>query len=104
MTNASHLDIHLESNPLSSGALRYQLRQVVVSADSGPAATRPFGLHRALTVPTPVRPSYRYCPLQQVAVDDDGEPLVETKGKDWKTKGSTDGDEGVEENWGWEES
>jgi putative ATP-grasp target RiPP len=55
-------------------------------------------------VPTPVVSRPTYCPEQQLAVDVDGRPLVETKKKkEWKTKSSTDGDEGPEEDWGWEE-
>lgn len=46
----------------------------------------------------------RYLVHQPVLADEHGRPLVETMGKDWKTKSSTDGDEGPEENWGWEES
>jgi hypothetical protein len=39
-----------------------------------------------------------------VAVDAEGCPLIETMGKEWKTKAQSDGDEGPEEDWGWEES
>lgn len=91
-------------SPLSSAALRYLVRQPVFAERPGQEETRPFGLRAAKPVDTPVRREFRYCPEKQVAVDDQGRPLVETMGKDWKTKSSTDGDEGPEENWGWEES
>jgi putative ATP-grasp target RiPP len=54
-------------------------------------------------VPPPRTRDVLYCPDRQVALGADGRPLLETMGKDWKTKASTDGDEGPEENWGWEE-
>ncbi|MGH3517908.1 MAG: putative ATP-grasp-modified RiPP [Haloechinothrix sp.] len=92
------------TSPLSSASLRYLVHHPVIADQPGPAATRPFGLRAAKTVETPVRREFRYCPDQQVAVDSESRPLVETMGKDWKTKSSTDGDEGPEENWGWEES
>lgn len=92
------------ASPLSSAALRYQVHQPVRAEEHGPDATRPFGLRAATTVEVPVRREFRNCPDRQVAVDDQGRPLVETMGKDWRTKASTDGDEGPEENWGWEES
>lgn len=91
-------------SPLSSASLRYLLQQPAVGDQPGPEQTRPFGLAAAAIVEPPARRDYRYCPVLQVAVDADGRPLIETSGKkDWKTKGSTDGDEGPEENWGWEE-
>lgn len=92
------------ASPLSSASLRYLVHQPTVADESGPDATRPFGLRAAKPIETPVRREFRYCSEQQVAIDEQGRPLVETMGKDWKTKGSTDGDEGPEENWGWEES
>jgi putative ATP-grasp target RiPP len=90
-------------SPLSSASLRYLVRQPVISAGPGPVESRPFGLRHAHVVETPVRQDVRYCPTQQVAVDEEGRPLVETMGKKWTSKSSTDGDEGPEENWGWEE-
>lgn len=87
-------------SPLSAASLRYLVRHPA----PGGRNARPFGLRNAEVVETPRRPRYRYCPEQQVAVDDEGRPLIETLGKDWKTKSSTDGDEGPEENWGWEEA
>lgn len=36
-------------------------------------------------------------------MDRKGRPLAETMGKDWKTKANSDGDEGPEEDYGWEE-
>jgi putative ATP-grasp target RiPP len=92
------------ASPLSSASLRYLVHLPVIADRPGPDATRPFGLRAAKVVAAPVRREFRYCPEQQVAVDEQGRPLVETMGKDWKTKSSSDGDEGPEENWGWEES
>ncbi|RZS40888.1 putative ATP-grasp target RiPP [Herbihabitans rhizosphaerae] len=90
---------------MSSAALRYLVREPVVSDAPGASATRPFGLRGAVTVPTPVLGDYVYSDELQVAVNAHGRPLIEmgNKGKDWATKGSTDGDEGPEEDWGWEE-
>lgn len=93
----------VDDDPLSSAQLRYTVRVPVASATPGPEETRPFGLRFAQTMPTPVTKAFSYCHDQQVAVGDDGRPLSETMGKDWKTKSATDGDEGPEENWGWEE-
>ncbi|MGH3692665.1 MAG: putative ATP-grasp-modified RiPP [Pseudonocardiaceae bacterium] len=101
-------EITLDS-PLSSAILRYSLRTAVTADGPGPHDTRPFGLRFAQTVPTPVRPEVRYCHQLQVAVDDDGRPLIEQmgweedQGKEWETKTDSDGDEGPEENYGWEE-
>ncbi|RKT85587.1 putative ATP-grasp target RiPP [Saccharopolyspora antimicrobica] len=66
---------------------------------------RPFGLRVTQDRPLPVRPEFGYCHEQQVAIDPDGSgvPLVERMDKDWKTKGSSDGDEGPEEHYDWEE-
>lgn len=77
-------------DPLSTAAVRYQLRITSFRADqpaSGPA--RPFGLRAAQLVPTPVSPVVRYCPRRQLAVDADGVALIETMGKELKTKSST---------------
>lgn len=91
-------------SPLSSASLRYLLQQPTVGDLPGPDRTRPFGLAATRVVESPVARDFRYCPRLQVAVDEHGRPLIETLGKkDWKTKASTDGDEGPEENWGWEE-
>ncbi|WP_433471598.1 putative ATP-grasp-modified RiPP [Saccharomonospora azurea] len=91
------------ASPLSSAALRYHVRQRAVADDVGPEATRPFGLLGAVGVPTPQRRKSRYCPHRQVAVDEQGRPLMETMSKEWASKSSSDGDEGPEEDWGWEE-
>ncbi len=91
------------ASPLSSAALRYLVRQPAVADQPGPEATRPFGLRGAVDVPTPKRREVRYCPQRQVAVDEQGRPLVETMGKEWASKASSDGDEGPEEDWGWRE-
>ncbi|ACU34164.1 putative ATP-grasp-modified RiPP [Actinosynnema mirum] len=93
----------VDTNPLSSSQLRNTIRAHAVSTAPGPDETRPFGLRFAVTVPTPVRRTVSYCPTRQLAVDNERRPLIETMGKEWATKGSTDGDEGPEENWGWEE-
>lgn len=90
-------------NPLSSAQVRFERRPKVTAPGPGADDTRPFGLRAAQTVPTPVRPQASYCADRQLAIGDDGKPLVETMKKEWKTKSSTDGDEGPEEDWGWEE-
>ncbi|GAA4024736.1 hypothetical protein GCM10022247_56450 [Allokutzneria multivorans] len=100
---ASVLDPLLDDNPLSSAQIRYCARVPVTSAAPGPQETRPFGLLCAQSRLTPVSRSYSYCHESQVAVGDDGVPLIEKMGKEWESKSSTDGDEGPEENWGWEE-
>jgi putative ATP-grasp target RiPP len=101
MTSA--LDSPLDTNSLSSAHLRYTVRHHVASSAPGPERTRPFGLRVTTPMPTPANKDYVFCHTRQVAVDADGRPLIETMGKDWKTKSTTDGDEGPEENWGWEE-
>ncbi|MEU6267500.1 putative ATP-grasp-modified RiPP [Saccharopolyspora shandongensis] len=107
MTTLGALDPDVEltllDDPLSSASLRYLVRQPALASQPGPVETRPFALRFARTVPTPVVRRFRYCPDQQVAVDQDGRPLIEKMGKEWESKSSTDGDEGPEENWGWEE-
>lgn len=90
-------------NPLSTAQLRYERRAAATAAGPGPAQTRPFGLRAAVAVPTPVRPDVGFCDVTQVAVDPAGRPLIETMGKQWKTKANSDGDEGPEEDYGWEE-
>lgn len=102
-------EVALDS-PLSSASLRYSLRPVVTADGPGRHETRPFGLRFAQTVPVPVRPEVRYCHQLQVAIDDDGRPLIERMGweedqkKEWQSKTYSDGDEGQEEDtWGWEE-
>ncbi len=103
-------EVTLDS-PLSSAILRYSLRTTVTAAGPGPRETRPFGLRfaRAFPIP-PARPAVRYCHSLQVAVDDDGRPMIEQlsweedQQKEWATKAESDGDEGKEEDtWGWEE-
>lgn len=86
----------MTSNPLSSAALRLEL----------PAQTtepRPFVLRFARHVERPPRPDYHYSPEQQIALDPQGRPLIETMEKDWLTKRHSDGAEGVEEEYDWEE-
>ena len=98
------LNLDMEDDPLSSAGLRYLIRTRVETATPGPVATRPFGLRAAVVMPRPQALEVRYCPVRQLAVDERERPLIETLGKEWKSKSSTDGDEGPEENWGWEES
>ncbi|MGH3873351.1 MAG: putative ATP-grasp-modified RiPP [Pseudonocardiaceae bacterium] len=100
----------MEDNPLSSGVLRYSLRPVAAADGPGPQQTRPFGLRFSRTMSVPVRQQVRYCHRLQLAVDEDGRPLIERlgseedQGKQWLTKAESDGDEGKEEDtWGWEE-
>lgn len=103
-------EVESPDSPLSSAILRYSLRTKVTADGPGPHETRPFGLRFAQTVPTPVRPGVRYCQQLQVAVDDEGRPLIERMGweedqkKEYQSKTYSDGDEGQEEDgWGWEE-
>ncbi|MGH7511232.1 MAG: putative ATP-grasp-modified RiPP, partial [Gemmatimonadales bacterium] len=72
--------------PLSSASLRYSLRAVVTSDGPGSPETRPFGLRFARIVPTPIHPGVRYCHQLQVAVDDDGCPLIERMGGEEEQK------------------
>ena len=93
-------------SPLSSASLRYRLRETAIADGPGPHETRPLGLRFAKVVPTPVPVRVRYSHELQVAVNDDGRPLIEEENseKQWATKHTTDGDEGPEETtWGWEE-
>jgi putative ATP-grasp target RiPP len=102
----------IPDSPLSSAILRYSLRTTATAAGPGPQETRPFGLRFARTFPVPPpRPVVRYCPVLQVAVDEDGRPMIERLGweedqkKEWVTKAESDGDEGKEEDtWAWEET
>lgn len=90
-------------NPLSTAQVRFERRHRPVAAEPGPDDTRPFGLRAAQAVSDPSVSRPVYCPDRQLAVGDDGRPLVETMKKDWKTKANSDGDEGPEEDYGWEE-
>jgi putative ATP-grasp target RiPP len=100
-------------SPLSSASLRYSVRVAPAADGPGPCETRPLGLRFAQVVPMPAPAVVRYCHDLQVAVDDDGRPLIDKKEEDpdeedpkkqWATKHTTDGDEGPEETtWGWEE-
>jgi putative ATP-grasp target RiPP len=91
----------MNSNPLSSAALRLELpaQRSVESA----SAARPFVLRFAQQLPRPRRPEYRYSPELQIALDPSGRPLIETMDKDVLTKRHSDGDEGPEEEYDWEE-
>lgn len=100
----------VEDNPLSSAMMRYSLRRVATVDGPGPHETRPFGLRFSRTISPPVRQPVRYCHRLQMAVDEDGTPLIvrlageEDNEKQWLTKAESDGDEGKEEDtWGWEE-
>lgn len=95
----------MPANPLSSASLRFSVRRTARSADTSCPETRPLGLRGAREVARPVRPDYLYCNVRQIAVAPDGSdvPLIKSMGKQWRTKGKSDGDEGEEEDWGWEE-
>lgn len=101
-------EITLDS-PLSSASLRYSVRPAAIADEPGPRETRPLGLRFARSVPLPVRRQPDYCHRLQVAVDDAGRPLIERLGweedqnKEWETKADSDGNEGAEEDYGWEE-
>jgi len=105
VSDATKIDEQLlADDPLSTAAVRYHLRTTPASTGaSTDEAVRPFGLRATREVPAPVVPTAHYCPERQLATDADGVPLTETMGKQWQTKSSTNGDEGPEENWGWEE-
>lgn len=92
----------MEPNPLSSAAMRLEC-PAQRSAGLG-SSSRPFVLRFARQVSRPRRPEYRYSPELQIALDPRGRPLIETMNKDWLTKRHSDGDEGVEEEYDWEES
>lgn len=90
-------------DPLASAAIRLAPRQrgtVGVSTDSD---LRPLGLRFLHEVAAPDTVECRYSHELQLAVDGSGRPLLETMGKDWRTKGSSDGEEGPEEHYDWEE-
>jgi glutathione synthase/RimK-type ligase-like ATP-grasp enzyme len=60
-------------------------------------------LRFAQHIPPRQRPEYRYSPELQIALDPSGRPLIETMDKDVRTKRHSDGDEGPEEEYDWEE-
>ena len=92
----------MECNPLSSAALRLES-----PTGRGPvqpeSPARPFVLRFAQHITRRARPDYRYSPELQIALDPHGRPLVETMNKDVLTKRHSDGDEGPEEEYDWEE-
>lgn len=97
----------IDPDPLSSASLRYSIRPVPGASLPSAPDTRPFGLRDARPIPRPQVSHYRYSQRLQMAVTDDGDerPLLLVLGeKDWKTKTKSDGDEGEEEDFGWEES
>ncbi len=89
------------SNPLSSAALRLELPAQRSSASASPS--RPFVLRFAQRIAPSQRVEYRYSPELQIALDPSGRPLIETMDKDVRTKRHSDGDEGPEEEYDWEE-
>ncbi|MGH3512323.1 MAG: putative ATP-grasp-modified RiPP [Pseudonocardiaceae bacterium] len=91
----------MDSNPLSSAALRLEF-PAGRSVESASLA-RPFVLRFAQRITPSQRAEYRYSPELQIALDPSGRPLVETMDKDVQTKRHSDGDEGVEEEYDWEE-
>lgn len=91
----------MTSNPLASAAIRLEM---AASRAGIPSADRPLGLRFVQQAPMPALRAHRYSPSAQLSVDETGVPLVVTMGKDWRTKTTTDGDEGPEEDYGWEES
>jgi putative ATP-grasp target RiPP len=62
-------------------------------------------LHGVRSVPDRVVPEYVYDQQRQIAIDPAGYPLGPNLKKDWTTiEGThTDGDDGDNESWGWEE-
>lgn len=90
-------------DPLASATIRLSARTRPPDVAPAGSGRRPFGLRFLQSMPTPVLPEYVYSHTEQVAVGRDGRPLTVTMGKDWKTKGNSDGDEGPEEDYGWEE-
>ncbi|MGH3795602.1 MAG: putative ATP-grasp-modified RiPP [Pseudonocardiaceae bacterium] len=89
------------ANPLSSAALRLEFPAGRSTESASPS--RPFALRFARSVPVPQPPEYRYSPELQIALDPNGLPLIETMNKDWLTKRHSDGVEGIEEEYDWEE-
>jgi putative ATP-grasp target RiPP len=92
----------MDSNPLSSAALRLEFSTGRRSVESASLA-RPFVLRFAQQITPRRRPDYEYSPELQIALDPNGRPLIETMDKDVLTKRHTDGDEGPEEEYDWEE-
>ncbi|HEY1971287.1 MAG TPA: hypothetical protein VGH89_25255 [Pseudonocardia sp.] len=97
-------------DPLSSGTLRFYTRPTPKTTAPSDAAIRPLSLRHAVPVPKPERSDTRYCDELQVAVTpQDGVPMLKRNdednpvSKEWKTKFTSDGDEGEEEEYGWEE-
>lgn len=90
-------------DPLASAAIKLSARTRPPDAAAAESDCWPFGLRFLQPMPTPVRPAYAYSHAEQVVMGRDGLPLAVTMGKDWKTKATSDGDEGPEEDYGWEE-
>lgn len=94
-----------QDDPLASAALRYFVRPAPRKSRPSEPATRPLNLRHAVAITRPCPPVYRYSDKLQVAVTDDGtdRPFVLVSDKDWRTKTKSDGDEGEEEDYDWEE-
>lgn len=93
----------LLDDPLASAAIRLGARPRPTPELSPWPDFQPLGLRHLVAVAAAPLPDCTYSHREQVAVDPLGRPLLETMGKDWKTKGSSDGDEGPEEHYDWEE-
>jgi putative ATP-grasp target RiPP len=93
----------MDSNPLSSAALRLEFPAGRCSVEPASLGARPFVLRFAQQILPRQRPEYRYSPELQIALDPRGRPLIETMDKDVLTKRHSDGDEGPEEEYDWEE-
>jgi putative ATP-grasp target RiPP len=82
------------------------VRPTPVGSSPSAGDVRPFGLRHTVPAPRPAVPAFRFCERRQVAVTDDDRDiplLIAIGNKDWKTKAKSDGDEGEEEDYGWEE-
>lgn len=96
----------IDQDPLASASLRHFVNPIPQTTRPSEPNTRPFSLKHAVAIARPAPPAYRYSDKLQVAVTDDGteRPLLQVAGKDWKTKAKSDGDEGEEEDYDWEEA
>ena len=95
----------VHDDPLSSGSMRYTLRAAPRDGDSSGAELRSLTLRHAVSVAQRVSRSHRYSDVLQVSVvdEDGGVPLITQAAKDWKTKAGSDGHDGDEEIYDWEE-
>lgn len=90
-------------DPLASAAIRLAPSPRGTEQVSPTSAFRPLGLRHLRAMAFSPAPECTYSHREQGAVDRYSRPLLETMGKDWKTKGSSDGEEGPEEHYDWEE-